>query len=117
MPRIAAFALLLALCLSPWSVRAESPYVDIEKRLTAEQLRATGIDTLSAEQLALLNRQTQHRRQEFEAKSHNPQKDSWHRCVICNRTERDDADLEFRVADDDREYCMEHLGQAPAAKR
>ncbi len=55
MPRIAAFALLLALCLSPWSVRAESPYVDIEKRLTAEQLRATGVDTLSAEQLALLN--------------------------------------------------------------
>ena len=32
------------------------PYVEVERRLTAEQMRATGLDTLSPEQLALLNR-------------------------------------------------------------
>jgi hypothetical protein len=50
---------LLAACLSiavlaPAS--AHDGYIDIEKRLTAEQLRATGLDGLSPDQLALLNR-------------------------------------------------------------
>jgi hypothetical protein len=35
---------------------AQSSYVDLEKRLTPEQLHATGLDTLSPAQLALLNR-------------------------------------------------------------
>jgi hypothetical protein len=35
---------------------ASAPYVDIERRLTPEQRHATGLDTLSPEQLALLNR-------------------------------------------------------------
>ena len=35
---------------------ASTPYVDIERRLTPEQRHATGLDTLSPEQLALLNR-------------------------------------------------------------
>ncbi|WP_454829434.1 hypothetical protein [Pseudoxanthomonas wuyuanensis] len=34
---------------------AQDGYVKIEQRLSAEQLRATGLDGLSAEQLALLN--------------------------------------------------------------
>ena len=37
-------------------LRAESSHVDLEHRLTAEQMRATGLDTLSRDQLALLNR-------------------------------------------------------------
>ena len=41
--------------LMPFAVLARQPYVDIEKRLTAEQLHATGLDTLSADQLKLLN--------------------------------------------------------------
>lgn len=49
-------ALMLALGLSPLAAHAESPYADIEQRLTPEQVRATGLDTLSEEQLALLNR-------------------------------------------------------------
>jgi hypothetical protein len=48
------FGLAIALCVSG-AVFAQSAYVDIEKRLTAEQLRATGLDTLTAEQLARLN--------------------------------------------------------------
>ena len=35
---------------------ADASYVPIEQRLSAEQLHATGLDTLSAAQLALLNR-------------------------------------------------------------
>lgn len=34
---------------------AERPYVAIEQRLSAEQMRATGLDQLSPEQLSLLN--------------------------------------------------------------
>lgn len=47
----AAAALFFAAAAS-----AEQPYVDLEKRLTAEQLRATGLDTLTQAQIALLNR-------------------------------------------------------------
>lgn len=36
--------------------QAAEPYVALERRLTPEQLHATGLDTLSPEQLALLNR-------------------------------------------------------------
>lgn len=48
--------LLFAALLSsmPFVVAARD-YADIEQRLTAEQLRDTGLDTLSAEQLKLLN--------------------------------------------------------------
>lgn len=57
---------LIVLCCSLWcllaavpAVAAEPPaasYVEIERRLTPEQRHATGLDTLSPEQLALLNR-------------------------------------------------------------
>jgi hypothetical protein len=53
MPRRLAFPVLL---LIPLLALAQSAYVDLEKRLTPEQLHATGLDTLSPAQLALLNR-------------------------------------------------------------
>ncbi len=70
-------------------------------------------------QMAILNRQVARRRAEFDAKSRPDESETWHRCAVCGRTERDDADLEFRVAADDKEYCMEHLSQAtgPAEKQ
>jgi hypothetical protein len=45
----------ILLCL-PTAVLADRPYVEVERRLSAEQMRATGLDTLTPEQLALLNR-------------------------------------------------------------
>jgi hypothetical protein len=48
-------ALSVAL-LVPVLAFAQSSWVDLEKRLTPEQLHATGLDTLSPAQLALLNR-------------------------------------------------------------
>jgi hypothetical protein len=51
----AKFALALTLFLASFAVLAKQPYVDIEQRLSAEQLHATGLDTLSPEQLKLLN--------------------------------------------------------------
>ena len=53
---IRKFALTCALCLVACVAIAAKPWVDIEKRLTPEQLHATGLDALTAEQLALLNR-------------------------------------------------------------
>lgn len=46
---------LAIMFLASFAASAQSGYVDIEKRLTAEQRRATGLDTLSTGQLALLN--------------------------------------------------------------
>lgn len=46
---------VLVLGLLPALAWAQAPYVKLEQRLSAEQLRATGLDTLTPEQLALLN--------------------------------------------------------------
>ena len=37
-----------------------------------------------------------------------------HRCRICGRTEVSDPELDFRVAGDGEEYCLQHLPSAPA---
>lgn len=55
MLRFAAVAGVLALLVAN-PTQAQDAYTPIEKRLTAEQLRATGLDQLSAAQLELLNR-------------------------------------------------------------
>jgi len=53
MKRIALFATLaFAACCA----FAAGQWIDVEKRFTPEQMRATGLDTLTAEQLATLNR-------------------------------------------------------------
>lgn len=49
------FKTILLLALLPLAALAAQPYVEIEKRLSPEQLHATGLDTLSADQLAALN--------------------------------------------------------------
>ena len=46
---------VLWLALMPALAWSQSPYVKLEQRLSDEQLRATGLDTLTPEQLALLN--------------------------------------------------------------
>ena len=51
----APLAWLLWLAL-PGAVAAQPPALDIEQRLTPEQMQATGLDTLSPAQLQLLNR-------------------------------------------------------------
>ena len=51
--RFFIYALAFAFCAA---ASASTPYVPLEQRLSAEQLRETGLDTLSAEQLAALNR-------------------------------------------------------------
>ncbi len=52
--------ILLSCCLALAAVAttaaAGDGHVDIEKRLTAEQMQATGLDQLTPQQLALLNR-------------------------------------------------------------
>lgn len=54
------------------------------------------------------NRDVQKRRLKFAAGSV-PADEPLHRCAVCKRSERDDAELEFRVARDGEEYCVEHL--------
>lgn len=38
-----------------------------------------------------------------------PKGDSFHVCKVCGRTEVSDPTLEFRIAGDDEEYCVDHL--------
>jgi hypothetical protein len=55
------------------------------------------------------------RRKQFE-KSKLPEAQTFHRCEVCGRTENDPATLSFRVGDDGKEYCTEHLpGDADSA--
>jgi len=56
MPSLKPLVFAVLLLLAPALAHADTPYVDVEKRLTAEQRRATGLDTLTPEQLGLLNR-------------------------------------------------------------
>lgn len=37
-----------------------------------------------------------------------------HECAICHKTEHHDPDLEFRVGNDGKEYCMNHLPERHA---
>jgi hypothetical protein len=53
-------------------------------------------------------RQVQGRRMKFTSDSVRSD-EPLHQCVVCKRTERDDADLEFRVSSNGEEYCLEHL--------
>lgn len=48
-------ALSSLLALAPLVAAAQQSYVNIEQRLSAEQMQATGLDALSSAQLALLN--------------------------------------------------------------
>ncbi len=66
--------------------------------------------------LARTNRETVRRRTQFEAASHSEVVETRHRCAVCGKTEVDDPELEFRVAEDDQEYCRVHLAQAGAKK-
>ncbi len=59
---------------------------------------------------AQTGREQQRRRVKFQAATTGPTDDALHRCAVCKRTERDGADLEFRVSGrDGQEYCLEHL--------
>jgi hypothetical protein len=51
---------------------------------------------------------THARRHDFESKKL-PADEPLHRCAICKRTEKDNPELEFRVARDGEEYCTDHL--------
>jgi hypothetical protein len=54
------------------------------------------------------------RRRRFEVQSRNPT-ETLHRCAVCGATEITDPNLDFRVARDGEEYCMEHLPKAQTA--
>ena len=60
--RIALSFLALSLALAAPSALAQDTRAPIEQRFTAEQLRATGLDRLSAAELALLNQLLQDER-------------------------------------------------------
>lgn len=49
------FALLLALSFPTFAVMADQAYINIEQRLSIVQLRETGLDTLTLEQMTRLN--------------------------------------------------------------
>lgn len=55
MPSI-RFVVALALLSAAFAANPASPYVPLQEQLTPEQQHATGLDTLSAAQLELLNR-------------------------------------------------------------
>jgi len=61
---------------------------------------------------AVQRRDVHARRARFEA-AQRPYEDALHRCATCGRTEHQAPELEFRVAKDGHEYCLEHLPKTP----
>lgn len=49
------------------------------------------------------------RRVKFQSQSNDSRGRTLHRCVVCNRTELSDPQLDFRVAENGDEYCLDHL--------
>jgi membrane associated rhomboid family serine protease len=56
------------------------------------------------------------RRKRFEMQTRSTE-EPLHRCATCGATEASDPTLEFRVARDGEEYCMNHLPSAAATTR
>ena len=56
----------------------------------------------------LQNKVQQARTAEFQKKVAASEKQAFHKCATCGKTEHD-GDLEFRIAKDGEEYCLEHL--------
>ncbi|RYD32264.1 MAG: hypothetical protein EOP86_16075 [Verrucomicrobiaceae bacterium] len=54
--------------------------------------------------------QVAHRRAVYQENSV-PVGEPFHECCICHRTDHTNPGLEFRIAGDDQEYCVEHLPQ------
>jgi hypothetical protein len=54
------------------------------------------------------------RRKRFDAESHGGD-ETLHKCATCGATEQSDPNLEFRVARDGEEYCLQHLPSAAAS--
>jgi hypothetical protein len=49
------------------------------------------------------------RRDRFEESARDVNGEAMHRCAVCGRSELVAPDLDFRVASDGEEYCVEHL--------
>lgn len=64
-------------------------------------------------QQAKHNKDVQSRRAKFEA-AKLPESHTLHRCVVCGITEVTNPKADFRVADDDQEYCTDHLPRETA---
>ncbi len=63
-------------------------------------------------QEAILRREVETRRKRF-VEANVDEDEALHRCTVCGRTEQVAPDLEFRVAKDGEEYCVEHLPKPP----
>ena len=59
--------------------------------------------------LVRLNRQTRRARVRFQSSLHHDDGQPFHRCSRCGRSDETDPQMEFRVAEDGEEYCLEHL--------
>ena len=55
------------------------------------------------------NSQLNARRVKFQSQSKSIQAQTLHRCVVCKRTELSNTELDFRVAENGNEYCLDHL--------
>ncbi|MCM8525011.1 MAG: hypothetical protein NE327_00730 [Lentisphaeraceae bacterium] len=60
-----------------------------------------------------VNRQIQKaRKNNFDKKLGKLNNQAFHKCNTCGKTENDDSTLEFRIADNGEEYCLEHIKEA-----
>ena len=95
--------------LSRWAGRSAREVVDapmLQQAVAKSSVLRPG-ETVGAIKAAF-RAETSQRRRKFEA-AKRPAEDAIHHCKVCGRTELTAPDLEFRVAGDGEEYCLEHL--------
>ena len=52
------------------------------------------------------------RRVKYQSQNRGSEAQTLHRCIVCGRTEISNPELDFRVAENGEEYCLDHLDDA-----
>ena len=102
---ISAASLLLQFVRGPWAMRAGILVA------LGNYIIFFGRDIVND---ARHRREVGARRARFESAFQPAENETLHRCHVCGRTEEAEPHLEFRVAADGEEYCVEHLPKPPA---
>jgi len=91
--------------LTLWGLFAEPLYIGFLILGFGNYILWAGIPALQGRALII---ESANRRKKFERKKGSPD-EAFHVCAECDRTEVSDPYLEFRMAADGEEYCVDHL--------
>lgn len=96
---------MLTVFLLLWGIAGQLHYLGYLLLAFTNYFLLAGIPALRGQAAVVRNAK---RRSSFEQKKA-PEEAAFHKCETCGETEGSDPLMEFRIAGDGREYCVEHL--------